>query len=43
MVKFVDKSSVYEKIKEIKPDYIQGFIISKPKSLKQILETIKGK
>ncbi|WP_263832438.1 GGDEF domain-containing protein [Sulfurospirillum oryzae] len=37
MVKFVDKEALFEKMKEIKPDFIQGFCISKPKSIEQII------
>jgi len=40
MVKFVDKEALLEKMKEIKPDYIQGFCISKPKNLEQIIGDI---
>ncbi len=36
MVKFVDKEEVFNKIKEFNPTYIQGFYISKPKTLNQI-------
>ena len=41
MVKFVDKEALLHKIKEFKPDFIQGFCISKPKNLEQILGEIK--
>jgi len=40
MVKFVDKEVHFEKMKEIKPDFIQGFCISKPKNLEQIVGDI---
>jgi len=40
MVKFIDKKDIYEKIVKYNPDYIQGFLVSKPKSLKQIGEII---
>ena len=40
MVKFVDKEALLEKIKEIRPDFIQGFCISKPKNLEQIVGDI---
>ncbi len=43
MVKFVDKADVYEKVKLLNPDFIQGFIVSKPKSLKHILPIIEEK
>ncbi|MDU5325564.1 EAL domain-containing protein, partial [Campylobacter ureolyticus] len=31
IIRFVDKNSFYEKLKETKIDYIQGFCIDKPK------------
>ena len=37
MVKFVDKEALFEKIKPFNPDFIQGFYISKPKKLEEIL------
>jgi EAL domain-containing protein (putative c-di-GMP-specific phosphodiesterase class I) len=40
MIKFVDKEAHFQKMKEIKPDYIQGFYISKPKNLEQIVGDI---
>jgi len=40
MVKFVDKEALLEKIKEIKPDFIQGFCIAKPKNLEQTVGDI---
>jgi EAL domain-containing protein (putative c-di-GMP-specific phosphodiesterase class I) len=40
MIKFVDKKETFEIMKELNPDFIQGFIISKPKNLKQIKEII---
>ncbi|WP_333802905.1 EAL domain-containing protein [Sulfurospirillum sp.] len=40
MVKFVDKEVHFEKMKEFKPDFIQGFFISKPKNLEHILGDI---
>ncbi|ATB68139.1 GGDEF & EAL domain-containing protein [Sulfurospirillum diekertiae] len=40
MVKFVDKEAYFQKMKEMKPDYIQGFCISKPKNLEQIVGDI---
>lgn len=40
MVKFVDKEAHFKKMKEIKPDFIQGFCISKPKNLEQIVGDI---
>ncbi|WP_041955766.1 EAL domain-containing protein [Sulfurospirillum arsenophilum] len=40
MVKFVDKEVHFKKMKEIKPDFIQGFCISKPKNLEQIVGDI---
>jgi len=36
VIKFVDKQNIYEKIQNLGFDYIQGFLISKPKNLKQI-------
>ncbi len=36
VIKFIDKKKVYDKIKEFGFDYIQGFIISKPKNLKDL-------
>jgi len=36
VIKFVDKQNIYEKIEDFGFDYIQGFLISKPKNLKQI-------
>lgn len=38
MVKFVDKEALFTKIKAYKPDFIQGFYISKPKSIGEIDE-----
>jgi len=38
MVKFIDKEVHFKKMKEIKPDFIQGFYISKPKSIGEIDE-----
>lgn len=40
MVKFVDKEVHFKKMQEIKPDFIQGFYISKPKNLEQIVGDI---
>jgi EAL domain-containing protein (putative c-di-GMP-specific phosphodiesterase class I) len=40
MIKFIDKKEMFEKVKEFEFDYIQGFIVSKPKNLKQIEEMI---
>ncbi len=40
MVKFIDKKDIYSKMIKYNPDYIQGFLVSKPKSLKQIGEII---
>ena len=37
MVKFVDKEVLFEKIRAFHPDFIQGFYISKPKKLEEIL------
>lgn len=37
MIKFADKELLFEKIKALKPDFIQGFFISKPKNLEQIV------
>ncbi len=41
MVKFIDKVDTYKKIDRFKPDYIQGFLVSKPKSVKNIEEIIR--
>jgi len=41
MVKFIDKEEIFKKIENLKPDYIQGFLVSKPKNIKQIREMIK--
>ena len=38
MVKFVDKEAHFKKMKEFKPDYIQGFCISKPKTIGELDE-----
>jgi diguanylate cyclase (GGDEF)-like protein len=40
MIKFVDKNETLEMLKDLNLDFIQGFIISKPKNLKQIKEII---
>ncbi len=36
VIKFVDKQNTYEKIEDFGFDYIQGFLISKPKNLKEL-------
>ncbi|MFK5881434.1 MAG: GGDEF domain-containing protein [Sulfurospirillum sp.] len=36
MIKFIDKQRLYEQVIELNPAYIQGFYISKPKSIKQL-------
>ena len=36
VIKFIDKKEIFERAKEFKFDYIQGFIISKPKNLKDL-------
>jgi len=36
MIKFIDKDEIMEKIKMCNFDYIQGFVISKPKNLKNL-------
>jgi len=36
VIKFVDKKDIYEKIEEFGFDYIQGFLVSKPKNLKEL-------
>lgn len=41
MIKFVDKEPLFKKIKGFQPDYIQGFFISKPKNLEQIIGELK--
>ena len=38
MIKFVDKEPLFEKVKELQPDYIQGFYISKPKKIGELDE-----
>lgn len=38
MIKFIDKKELLDSMIELEPDFIQGFIISKPKNLKQIGE-----
>ena len=38
MIKFIDKNQIFDKIKIFDFDYIQGFVISKPKNLKEIIE-----
>jgi len=38
MVKFVDKEALFEKIKTYAPDFIQGFSVSKPKTIKEIIQ-----
>jgi EAL domain-containing protein (putative c-di-GMP-specific phosphodiesterase class I) len=40
MVKFIDKKDIYDKVEKFEPDYIQGFLVSKPKNLKQIGELL---
>ena len=37
MIKFVDKEKIYNQAKELNPTYIQGFYISKPKEIKQLI------
>jgi len=36
MIKFIDKKEMIEKIKICDFDYIQGFVVSKPKNLKNL-------
>jgi len=38
VIKFIDKQKLYEEIIELNPTYVQGFYISKPKSIKQLEE-----
>lgn len=38
MIKFVDKEALFEKVKTFNPDFIQGFYISKPKTIGEIDE-----
>jgi len=38
MIKFVDKKALFEKAKVYEPDFIQGFYISKPKTIGEIDE-----
>jgi len=40
MIKFIDKEELFNEIKELNPTYIQGFYISKPKNINQIMEKI---
>ena len=40
MIKFIDKEELFNEIKEVNPTYIQGFYISKPKNINQIMEKI---
>ena len=40
MIKFIDKEELYKEIKELKPNYLQGFYISKPKTINQLMEKI---
>jgi EAL domain-containing protein (putative c-di-GMP-specific phosphodiesterase class I) len=40
MIKFIDKKSIFETIQRYNPDFIQGFIVSKPKNLKQIKDML---
>lgn len=36
VIKFIDKQEIYKEIEEFEFDYIQGFLISKPKNLKDL-------
>ena len=38
MVKFIDKEPLFEKVKSLNPDFIQGFYISKPKKIGELDE-----
>ncbi|MDX1808714.1 MAG: GGDEF domain-containing protein [Sulfurospirillaceae bacterium] len=38
MIKFIDREELYNSFSAINPTYIQGFYISKPKSINQIIE-----
>ena len=38
MIKFIDKEAVFERVKELNPDYIQGFYVSKPKKIGELDE-----
>ncbi len=38
MIKFIDKERSFEIVKELNPDYIQGFYISKPKNIGELDE-----
>lgn len=38
MIKFIDKKELLDGMLKFEPDFVQGFIISKPKNLKQIGE-----
>jgi len=40
MIKFIDRKKLYDEMKEINPTYIQGFYISKPKNINQLMEKI---
>lgn len=43
MMKFVDKEEIFEKIKRFKPDFLQGFFISKPQGIHQIITRLEEK
>ena len=38
MIKFIDKNQIFELAKKFDFDYIQGFVVSKPKTLKEIVK-----
>ena len=40
MIKFIDKQEIMEQIKKYNFDYVQGFVISKPKNLKNLEEML---
>lgn len=42
IVKFIDKDEVKELIEELEPDFIQGFILSKPKELESLKDELKS-
>lgn len=38
LIKFVDKQETEDRLKDIKPDLVQGFLFDKPKTIDQIIE-----
>lgn len=41
MIKFVDKNSMYDLLREFGVDFVQGFIVAKPKNLNNIEKFVK--